>query len=308
MPTISGNVSESGVPVPGRVIRAYRRDTGALIGSAVSSDGTSISGDPDFEKVTLLMHFEGTDGSTAFGDSSGQVRATSVTGSPTISSLQSRFGASSGRFVGSGAVHMPDVPALRMGSDDFTVECWVRHTSVSGFQGYLSKRGSNAQFGEFALYASGAQVNFLTSTTGSSWTGVTQSGSLLVADTWVHVAGVRHGSLMRLFVGGVQAATAAISGSVVADTHGLAVGANATNGEQPLFGFLDEVRITKGLARYTANFTPPALKFSDGVADTPGTVGAYAITTAFAGEVQVVCLDDAAGVDYQDLILRTTPV
>lgn len=308
MATISGVVRETGVPVAGRVVRAYRRDTGALLGSTVSSDGTSPPGDADFSQVTLLMHFEGANDSTLFVDSSAQNRAVSVLSSPTVSTLQSKFGSSSGRFLGSGAVYMPDVPELRMGSDDFTLECWVNHTSLGGFQGYMAKRNSNAGFGEFALYAAGADVNFLTSTSGSSWTGVTASGNILVANAWTHIAAVRHGSLMRLFVNGAQVATAAVSGTLVANTQQLAVGANASNGDQPLFGYIDDLRITKGLARYTAAFTPHGAPHPDSSLATPVSVGSYAISTAYIDEVQVVCLDDAAGATYNDMILRTTPV
>lgn len=309
MAVISGMVTESGVPVAGRVVRAYRRDTGALLGATVSSDGTPSPGDPDFASVTLLMHFDGADGSTSFVDSSTHSREMSVLSGPTISDTQSKFGGTSGRFVGSGAVYMADVPELQMGSDDFTVECWVYHTSLSGFQGYVGAHGIYGPgAGEFALYAFGPTVQVLTSADGVSWTSSTTSGPILVVDTWTHIAAVRHESLMRLFVDGVQVASAAVSGPLVGTGDPLAIGANSADGDHPMNGFMDEVRITKGVARYTEAFTPPTAPFPDSATPGPDAVGEYALSVDFTGEVQVVCLDDDAGVTYNDLILRTTPV
>jgi hypothetical protein len=85
------------------------------------------------------------------------------------------------------------------------------------------------------------------------------------ANTWYHIAGVVSGSNAYLFVDGstTSGATGTLSGTRSGTGTNAYLGVNGSGGFRPLNGYLDDVRITKGYARYTANFTPPTVALSD---------------------------------------------
>ena len=96
----------------------------------------------------------------------------------------------------------------------------------------------------------------------------TTSGNVLVGpgattvthNTWHHVAFVRDGTTLRLFLDGVSQGTASFTGAIDTISETLSIGFDNA-GSRYFNGNIDEVRITKGVARYTANFTPPNVAF-----------------------------------------------
>jgi hypothetical protein len=97
------------------------------------------------------------------------------------------------------------------------------------------------------------------STTGSNWT-YTNVGSIVLStndNTWHHYAIVRNGSSLLTYKDGVQQASTSISGSIV-NNSGFAVFGGKSDALGTLNGYIDDLRITKGIAQYTSNFTPPA--------------------------------------------------
>jgi hypothetical protein len=120
-----------------------------------------------------------------------------------------------------------------------TLEAWVFPTSTSGTRDILIKEGSNVDI--YNLYA-------------RNWRGRPESnvfvngrnrtaeGATLPANTWTHVAGAYDGSVLRLFINGVQAASTSISGSIASSTGPLRIGGNSIWNEFFL-GRIDEIRI-----------------------------------------------------------------
>ena len=76
-----------------------------------------------------------------------------------------------------------------------------------------------------------------------------------------HVAYTREGQTFRLFVDGVMAPTGTSASSLVTDSSYVTLGAGSHDNAFSLNGWMDEIRITKGIARYTTNFTPPTTPF-----------------------------------------------
>lgn len=234
------------------------------VGLAMPSPGVvtfswfdSTAGDPSFGSVELLLHCDGADASTTFTDSSNNTRTVTANGNAQIDTAQSQFGGASGLYDGTGDyLSVGDAADLEPGAGDFTIECWVRFANVSGLKTIIGKRANIAGFGPIAIYANGTTLSIALSTNGTSWniTGASTIGTV-AADTWYHVAVTRAGSTVRKFLNGVKNGTdVSTSSALVDNSAAVTVGAD-TNG-QGHNGWIDEVRITIGVCRYTADFTP----------------------------------------------------
>jgi len=187
-------------------------------------------------------------------------------GNAQISTTQSKFGGSSMYFDGTGdGLAMPSAPLLQLGSGDFTIEAWVY---FSGNLPYLDGDGlySAALFGQqtssgliiqFRSATSSAPTSIYYTVAGVGSSSVVFSFSL---NTWYHIAVSRAAGTARIFVNGTQVTS-------FANTTNLAQSAtqigwlNAASFNQYFLGYIDDLRITKGIARYTANFTAPTAAF-----------------------------------------------
>ena len=95
--------------------------------------------DPYWANVVLLLHMDGTDGSTTFTDSSSYARAMTAAGNAQIDTAEFKFGTASGLFDGTGdSVQTPNGADFQF-LGDFTVEAWVRPTRRAALQTYLFK-------------------------------------------------------------------------------------------------------------------------------------------------------------------------
>ena len=116
----------------------------------------------------------------------------------------------------------------------------------------------------WAIYTtSSGQLDYYLGTGGVSWDiGDTKSIGAVSTGQWYHVALVRNGNTFNGYLDGVSGSSTTSSASIGANsTNGAFFGAQATSNFN---GYLDDIRITKGVARYTANFTPPTAAFPNG--------------------------------------------
>lgn len=306
MPAVGGFVFDSSGAPADREVRIYRRDTGDLLGKTRSSGG--VAGDPHFDKVTLLLHMDGANGSPTFADSSIAPKTVTSHGGAKISTMQSKFGATSAYF--DGVNDYLEIPytndAFRWWDSQFTLEVVVFPVALSTFSYTLISNSSlvnNTNYWNFGPISDG-RVLFV------YWTGVTNtvySAATIPENQWSHIALVVNDGKITIYVNGVGSTPVAIAGTPL-DTQTLPLLVGATNSRYAN-GYIDELRITKGVARYTANFTPPAARFHDfsGSGRTLA-FGEYYFAAPHTGEVNVVCLDDASAPLENDLIIRTFPV
>lgn len=213
----------------------------------------------EFEQyVSLLLHMDGSNGSTTFTDSGPNALSVTPLGNSQISTSRSKFGGASGLFDGNGDyLSIPSNSVFNFGTGDFTVESWVYITSIASDFLLISSSGSGGFF--IGAY----------NTTGAGW-GVGRaavawdftSGVSPVLNTWQHIAVSRSGTSLRIFVDGIQAgATSSNSRSYNLSTTSLNIASQGA--AYYLTGNIDELRVSKGIARYTANFTPPSAPFPD---------------------------------------------
>ena len=219
--------------------------------------------DEEFDKVSLLLHGDGTNGSTTIVDSSSSPKAVTAVGDAQISTAQSKFGGASLAFDGTGDyLTVPSSADFAFGTGDFTVEFWLKSQNSSNQRGILQI--SDATGGLSTSYANGLVFYFPTGS-GSigavvNGAGLQSANNILSLNTWYHVAATRSGTSFAMFVDGVQIITSTSSANLTASN--LAVG-GYYNTSYLLNGYIDDLRITKGVARYTSNFTPPTAPFPD---------------------------------------------
>jgi hypothetical protein len=215
--------------------------------------------DPYSDNVSLLLHMDGSNGSTTFTDSSGNAIAVTGYGNAQISTAQSRFGGSSAYFDGSGDYlsTASSLAPFQMGTGDFTVEAFIRPTGSGASSGYKGLIGLE-EFDTDTLYMLSGTVLWYNSGT---------AAGVIAADTWYHVAASRQGTTLRVFLDGVLVNTSTNSNNM---TFGrLRVGSNGPSTGEFFQGWIDELRITKSVARYTANFTPPTAPFPNPLPSVP---------------------------------------
>ena len=223
---------------------------------------SSIVGPRQGDSFTkLLLHGDGKSGSSVFPDKSQSAHF--VTGANnTINSTLQKFGNGCIAFPGSAflTVYTDPNADLTFGTGDFTIDFWFRANS-----GYASSTtlidwqpGATGAYVTIAINASGKIVMWVNG--GYTITGTTT----LVANTWYHFAISRASAVTKLFINGVQ------EGPSYSDTWNY-LGASqrpifgvwGTDGTTwPFAGYMDEIRISKGIARWTGNFTPPTAQYT----------------------------------------------
>lgn len=212
--------------------------------------GSGAASDPHFANVALLLHMNGSDGSTTFTDSSSFARTVTASNCQ-ISTAQSKFGGASGLIGSTTGSDLAVGPIALAG--DFTIECFAWHATWEG-NAVIVGSDNTSTYGLRFYYSSGAyRVSFVVGTT-------YPFVHTLPLSTWAHVAWVRSGSTNTLYLNGVSTGTFSYSGTFNLNRIGSRY---AVPTSYQFNGYLDEFRVTDGVARYTSNFTPPSAPYPD---------------------------------------------
>jgi hypothetical protein len=168
-------------------------------------------------------------------------------GNARISTAQSKFGGSSMYFDGASYLSLPSSDVRKFGTGNFTFEFWIYTPSNIPSFTKLVTGGSSSTF---TIETQGT-TNVLWVTTFDAT--LLQSTVALTNSTWTHFAAVRNSGTLTIYINGV--ASGSTSNSTDFGSY-LYIGGRPST--QYFTGYMDDIRATKGYARYTSNFTPPA--------------------------------------------------
>ena len=178
--------------------------------------------------------------------------------SVSISSTISKYYGSSAQFNGTNQyLSIADHNDLDLGTGDFTIEFWVYANSLTDNDGLVGKRGSstfNSNSWRIAYNSANSNINLQHSSLLNDTIADADAPSL---NTWTHYAFARESGTIRVFKDGIKHSDASYTYDF-SNTYSLLIGANA-NTSYTWHGHLQDVRIYKGYAKYTADFAPPKL-------------------------------------------------
>ena len=232
-------------------------------------EGTPSAGSSAHALISLLLHFDGSDGATTTTDDGPDERTITLAGNAQLDTAQKKFGTASLLLDGNGDLaSAADDGDFDFGSGDFTVEGFFR----------ISSLGNNAFFSHWENGDATGQSFYLVHFNGSNTlrfayrltTGIVESSYTWEpsADTFYHIAVVRYGTTLKVYIDGVAVISDSVSTtSLIASEDPFRIGAfnDATTASPTLewefAGHVDEVRVTKGQARYIANFVPTTSAF-----------------------------------------------
>jgi hypothetical protein len=229
---------------------------------AASKSGRAADAPSLFQYVSLLLETTSTNGqqNNTFLDSSTNNFTITRNGTPTQGSVTPYWpnGQWSNYFNGSSFSYLPNSSAFAFGSGNFTVELWVYLTSSSGTTvlNYSNGQAAATNFAWELYQASATSIQFGVQQGATQYLASSTSFSI---NAWNHVAAVRNGNTLTIYVNGVAGGTtASVTGVTVSDPASSTLKMCAYgNGTFFTTGYLSNFRIVKGTAVYTANFTPP---------------------------------------------------
>ena len=151
-------------------------------------------------------------------------------------------------------------PNFDLGGGDWTIEMWMYPTSSAAVQLFMDIYEGNAS-GRLTLQLNTARTIGNYGVSGAVRTATTTTVTL---NAWNHVAFCKASGSLRIFINGVQGNTTyADSVTYTCTNNNVHIGSNGSTaaGGNNFFGYLDDLRISKGYARYTSNFTPPTTAY-----------------------------------------------
>ena len=226
----------------------------------------------------LMLHMDGFDNGTTFPDSSSTKHVFTrklsggAGGDSTTKQAEKKFGTASARFQENGQndyIHSPlHADFVFAASEDFTIEFWVKFAVTgSSYQGIVAcKNGLGDAYHGWSMRTEAGNVLSFNYWLGGSNQWAVNGTTDITNGNWHHCAVTREGSTIKVFTNGTQEATHTFADEIKGSqgaSAGLTIGTDYVDhsGGGSIKAYVDEVRITKGIAKYTGTFTPQTAAF-----------------------------------------------
>jgi hypothetical protein len=237
-----------------RDFNGYIDEVNVVRGTALYTANFTPPQLPVNSSTALLMHMDGVNNSTTFLDSSDYKFTANPINNTQISTTKSKIGGASAKFDGSSELKIDSNPAFNFGTGDFTVEGWINPSSIADHTFLVSGGQTGALC--VAFHNSGTLLGIAQKNIG--W--ALEAPVSIKTNTWYHVAVSRSSGTVRAFLDGLLVGSQTDnynsydlgSGNMYIGSHG---------GSWQFNGYIDELRITRGKALYTASFAPPITEF-----------------------------------------------
>ena len=240
----------------------------SLIRSAILSTfkpaaAAAAETDANFKQTVLLLHGDGTNGAQnqSFSDSSTNnfsITRNGNTTQGTFSPFSQAAGYWSNYFDGTGDYIGATYNSAFDMNTYATFECWVNFSALSADRLIFGKDGFWINYSYTGLGTTANKIGF-SIYNGSNWTAVSSTTTPQIGQ-WIHIAGVRDNTTLRIYINGIQEATASFTTSPIVSSYPLSVGGNANEGGGPITAYVSNARYcngaTSGALPYTGNFTP----------------------------------------------------
>ncbi len=234
-----------------------------------NDDGNGpLSAEMDFTRnvpddyTKSLLHFNGTNNGTSFIDEAG--KTWTRVGNAVTKTDWKKFGTASGYFSGGNdRIYTPDNDDFAFGTGNFTIDLWIKTTqSTQGHIVYQGNDSGTASTVAFWIRMNGGKVDFTPDYRSYPSNHLIQSLANVNDGNPHHVAVVRNGDTFTLYVDGVSQNSVTLAGFNMTDSsNNLSVGKMGGT-YYAYIGYVDELRISKGIARWTSNFTPPTAEYT----------------------------------------------
>ena len=215
----------------------------------------------------LLLPGDGADASTTILDSeAGTKKTVTAVGNAQIDTAQYKFGTGSILFDGTGDyLSLADSDDWTYGTDPFTIDFWIRFTDLTNNQGIYEQRADSSNYFAIAWVQATARIYFDYTVSAGGQLRWYYSWSPSV-NTWYHVAIVRTGATtVNVYIDGTGGATTVyydLGGNLNDISAALHIGDASASYSYGVNGWIDEFRISKGIAKWTSNFTPPTSAYA----------------------------------------------
>ena len=259
--TVVSNIFSSSATVDiGNTVEGYITDVRVINGTALSTSSYTVPTAP----LTAVTNTQLLCNMTNAGiPDYAMINDLETAGTAQVSTSVVKYGTGSIYFQGDGSgsyLKTAGNPVYYFGTGDFTIESWIYNNETgAAVATLLSSAAASSSTSWFRVKCDSAGLTTF-STAGSDRVSATIS-----LNTWVHVAIVRYGSTITMYVNGTSVSTATYATTIGASNIAVYVGTEgATDGSftnRVFGGYIDDLRITTGYARYTSNFTPPTSAF-----------------------------------------------